>query len=138
MGGKGTKESATVSAVVKQTFQREGGVFEACDAPGQANSAVFEDDGETAYFYAVDLTRSDNTILDAVDVSNAANVTDRDRPPTRPVIWSDDGTQCALLINRYRTWAAAFRASSPELNVEALNDWSGAVIGPDQSKPIWS
>jgi hypothetical protein len=138
MGGKSTKESATMSAMVEQTFQREGGVFVACDPPEQLNSAVFEDDGESAYFYAVDLTRSDNTILDAVDVCNAANVTDRDRPSTLSIIWSDDGLQCALLINRYRTWAAAFRASSPELNVEALNDWSGALIGPDQSKPIWS
>jgi hypothetical protein len=127
-----------MSAMVEQTFQREGGVFVACDAPGQLNSAVFEDDGETAYFYAVDLTRSGNTILDAVNVYNGANVTDRDRPSTLSIIWSDDGLQCALLINRYRTWAAAFRASSPELNVEALNDWSGALIGPDQSKPIWS
>jgi hypothetical protein len=65
MGGKSTKESATMGAMVGQTFQPGGGVFAACDAPGQANSADFEDDGETAYFYTVDLTRSANTILDA-------------------------------------------------------------------------
>lgn len=49
----------------EETFRLGSDVFFAEDAPGGQHSAFFEDDGETGYFYAVDLTRPDNVILDA-------------------------------------------------------------------------
>jgi hypothetical protein len=64
-------------------------------------SAFFEDDGETGYFYALDLTRSDNMIVDAVQIYNVANVSDRERASSISILWSADGMKCALLINDY-------------------------------------
>jgi len=71
------------------------------DAPSGRFGAFFEDEGETGYFYALDLTRSDDRILDAVHIYNVANVIDRDRLSHLSVVWSADETKCALLINGY-------------------------------------
>jgi len=40
--------------------------FVASDDPGYRYGVFFEDDAETGYFYAVDLTRLENRVLDAV------------------------------------------------------------------------
>jgi hypothetical protein len=41
---------------------------------------VFEDDGATGYFYALDTSRADNPIIDALHIYNVAAVTDRHLP----------------------------------------------------------
>ena len=99
-----------MSARVEQTFQPGGEVFVATDAPGRPNSLFFEDDGETANFYAVDLTRSEHMIADTVQVYNVANVTDRDRPSTLSIVRSEDGLKCTLLINGFPHAAFDFPA----------------------------
>ena len=96
--------------MAEQTFQPGDCVLLLCDAPGGSVSASFEDDGETGYFYAIDLTRTDNMILDAVHVYNVTNVSDRDRPLTVSIEWSEDGFKCALLINGYPHAAFDFSA----------------------------
>ncbi len=72
-----------------------------CDSPDGRHSAFFEDEGETGYFYALDLLRTHNMILDAVHIYNVANVVDRDKPSQVEIVWSADGLKCALLINDY-------------------------------------
>lgn len=72
-----------------------------CDSPDGRHSAFFEDDGETGYFYALDLSRTPDRILDAVHIYNVANVVDRDRPSKVDIVWSEDGSKCALLINAH-------------------------------------
>jgi hypothetical protein len=62
---------------------------------------VFEDEGTTGYHYAVDFTRGDNSILDAMHIYNAAQVTDRQVPSLVQIIWSRDGLKSALMINKY-------------------------------------
>lgn len=62
---------------------------------------VFEDDGETGYFYALDTSRADNPILDALHIYNVASVSDRDLPSTVQIVWSQDDRKAALLINKY-------------------------------------
>jgi hypothetical protein len=71
------------------------------DAPSGQWSAFFEDDGETGYFYAVDVERPSDNILDAVHIYNVSNVVDGDRPSTVSIAWSEDESKCALLINAY-------------------------------------
>jgi hypothetical protein len=66
-----------------------------------SNGVVFQDDGETGYFYALDLTKSDDQIVDALHIYNVGSVTDRHLPSTLCIIWSEDGTKAALLINGY-------------------------------------
>ena len=72
-----------------------------CDSPDGRHSAFFEDEGETGYFYALDLLRTPDMILDALHIYNVSNVVDRDRPSQVDIVWSEDGLKCALLINDY-------------------------------------
>jgi len=64
-------------------------------------AVVFEDDGNTGYFYALDTANQDQMILDALHIYNAENVTDRDQPSIARIIWSASGEQAALIINDY-------------------------------------
>ena len=64
-------------------------------------AVVFEDDGETGYFYGLDTTRADNPILDALHIYNVNNVTDKDIPSNLEIVWSTDGLKSALVINLY-------------------------------------
>ena len=73
------------------------------ESPSQPFVAVFEDDGETGYFYALDSTRGAETqIVDAVHIYDVEGVTDRHMfPSTIQIVWSRDGHSAALLINDY-------------------------------------
>jgi hypothetical protein len=71
----------------------------ASDSPSSRFSAVFEDDGETAYFYAYDRGKSTQPILDALHIYNVQNVIDRDGDSEAQIIWSPDGLKAGLLIN---------------------------------------
>ncbi|MEO1037473.1 MAG: DUF2251 domain-containing protein [Pseudomonadota bacterium] len=64
-------------------------------------AVVFEDDGQTGYFYALDLSNDENMILDALHIYDVAIVTDKDRPSEAKIVWSTSGDKVALLINEY-------------------------------------
>jgi hypothetical protein len=63
--------------------------------------AVFEDDGSTGYFYALDITRPDNPIVDALHVYDVERVADRDLPCQLHIVWSADGLKAVLFLNSY-------------------------------------
>ncbi|MCB1020562.1 MAG: DUF2251 domain-containing protein [Acidobacteria bacterium] len=63
-------------------------------------ASFFEDDGETGYFYAMDLGQ-DGKIVDAVQIYDVKSVVDRTRESGVEIIWSADGLKSMLLINRY-------------------------------------
>lgn len=71
---------------------------------------MFEDDGETGYFYGLDTRLGDEPILDALHVYNVDGVRDRERPNEVDVVWSEDGLRAALLINGYAHAAFDFGA----------------------------
>ncbi len=62
-------------------------------------SAVFEDDGETGYFYAQDKNQDGNPIVDALGIYNVADVNDRGAPNRAQICWSEDGLKAALVIS---------------------------------------
>lgn len=68
-------------------------------APAGTYLAVFEDDEDTGYFYALDTSVADQPIQDAVHIYNAANVVDSAEPSIVKVGWSQDSTKVVLLIN---------------------------------------
>lgn len=70
-------------------------------SPKNAFMVVFEDNGETGYFYGLDRNQEDNPILDALHIYNVADVTDRHVPSQAQVVWSGDGNKALLLINSY-------------------------------------
>jgi hypothetical protein len=128
----------------EHTFQVGSDVFVAEDAPGGRYSAFFEDDGETGYFYAVDLGKPNNTILDAVHIYNVAKVLDRDRPSTLTIVWSEDGSKCALLINGHAHAAFDFaakrgycRTNFPNFANEAEGSWSKSDHGWSDDAVSW-
>ena len=85
--------------------------FYASDSPTSSFSGVFEDDGQTGYFYAYDRAApNDARILDACHIYNVTNIVDRDRPSEVEVIWTDDGMKAALLINDYAHAVIDFEA----------------------------
>ena len=59
---------------------------------------VFEDDGDTAYFYAV---HQENGILDALGIYDVQDVADKNIPNEINIIWNEDCTVAALDINGY-------------------------------------
>jgi len=70
-------------------------------APAGTFSAVFEDDGDTGYFYGLDNAKGEQPIVDALHIYNAHEVTDRHIPSTAQIVWSGSGQQVALFINDY-------------------------------------
>lgn len=71
------------------------------DAPLGCYAVVFEDDGDTAYFYAMDMSVAEQPIQDAVHIYNVANVSDRTTPSVVKIAWSEDALKAVLLINDY-------------------------------------
>ena len=70
------------------------------DSPVGRYATVFEDDGETGVFYAVDTDVEDaNPVQDALLVYVVADVTDAELASTLEIGWSDDGLKALLLIN---------------------------------------
>lgn len=89
------------SAVTKDTIRvGEERVVESGSPVGRYR-AVFEDDGKTGYFYALDTARPGNPIVDALHVYDAARVADRERACQLPIVWSADGLKAALFLNSY-------------------------------------
>jgi len=70
------------------------------DSPAGRYAVVFEDDGESGLFYAIDTDVEDaNPVQDALLVYVAADVTDAALESTLEIGWSDDGRKALLLIN---------------------------------------
>lgn len=76
--------------------------FNASDSVSKKYSVVFEDDGETGYFYAI--LREDNgdqPILDAMHIYNVRDVVDKNKSSEIKIFWSKDGLKSVLVINDY-------------------------------------
>ena len=70
------------------------------DSPGGRYAVVFDDDGATGFFYAVDTdVEEGNPVQDALQVYAVADVTDAHLPSVLEIGWSGDGLKALLLIN---------------------------------------
>lgn len=87
--------------VAEQEFQPGQAVTIMGPSPSTPYSAVFEDDGDTAYFYGLDSRQAEQPILDALHVYNVKDVRDKGRQSLAQVVWSADGLRVALFINDY-------------------------------------
>lgn len=70
-------------------------------SPATVFGVVFEDDGDAGYFYALDTSRGEDPVVDALHIYDVARIADRDIPSNVQIVWSGDGLKAALLINRY-------------------------------------
>ncbi len=110
------------------------------DAPEGHLTAVFEDDGDSGYFYALDNSVEGNAIQDAVHIYNVANVADREKPSKITIGWSLDHQKVVLLINDYPHAIFDFvekqgycRTGFPPPNTEGVwspggHEWSETAI----------
>ena len=89
------------SAVTKETLSVGVETVVQSDSSITRYHAVFEDDGQTGYFYALDTEKPDNPIIDALHIYNVQSVTDKDKRSELHIIWSGDGMKAALFINSY-------------------------------------
>jgi hypothetical protein len=90
---------ATIAAREKITVGNE--TFIEGVSPVSHFSVVFEDNGETGYLYACDLSRSGDYIVDAMHIYNVENVSDKHLPSEVVIAWSADGSKAGLWINEY-------------------------------------
>ena len=86
---------------VHHTFQPGDKSYVDSTSPLGSVATVFEDDGDTGYFYALARSGEDMQILDAVQIYVTRNVADRHKPSELAIIWSADGMKAALFINDY-------------------------------------
>ena len=72
-------------------------------SPAGGIAVVFEDDGDTGYFYAATLKGDGgiDRLVDALHIYNVANIVDRDKPSRIQIGWSANGQAAVLLINRH-------------------------------------
>ena len=68
-------------------------------SPSQPFSTVFEDDGGTGYFYALDHRGQENPIVDALCIYTVATFAEADREHSVQICWSDDGMKSGLLVD---------------------------------------
>ena len=68
-------------------------------SPSGAYAAVFEDDGETGYFYALDPADTAQAIQDALHIYNVQQVQDRHQVSDVRIGWSSDSQAVLLAIN---------------------------------------
>jgi hypothetical protein len=71
-------------------------------SPGGASMTVFEDDGDTGYFYALDVAREHGEkIVDAIHIyTTTEDFGDDHRDPILArIVWSDDGKRSGLEID---------------------------------------
>ena len=69
------------------------------DTPDGSRGVVFEDDGETGYFYARDYAVRDRLFVDALHIYNVQGVTDGEKPCRVKIIWTRGFSAAALMIN---------------------------------------
>jgi hypothetical protein len=73
--------------------------FLSSESPKGAWRAIFEDDGETAYFYACRAAKSGVEILDALQICQSPHRGDHGSPSsTTRIVWSSDGLKAGLVI----------------------------------------
>jgi hypothetical protein len=108
------------------------------NSPITQYAVVFEDDGEIAYLYGLDKSRTETPILDALHIYNVADIKDRNVQSLIQIKWSADGLKAVLLINNYPHAAFDFaqkrgycRTNFPPSNPKFTNhshEWSDEIL----------
>ena len=104
-----------------------------CPSPKTSFGVVFEDDGETGYFYARDYSRPEHYFVDALHVYDVAAVVDPERPSQVRIIWSRDFMVAALLINQlphvmFHFGECCGYAKRPFPDVDPKSGWTHQVL----------
>jgi len=72
-----------------------------CPSPKTSFAVVFEDDGETGYFYGLDVENKKQPVLDSLHIYNVKDVLDPNVSVKVEISWSEDGLKSRLAINDF-------------------------------------
>ena len=72
-----------------------------CPSPQTSYAVIFEDDGETGYFYGLNLENKKQPVLDALHIYDVRDVLDPNVTIKLEIIWSEDGLKSGLTINGF-------------------------------------
>lgn len=72
-----------------------------CPSPKTSYAVIFEDDGETGYFYGLNLDNQKQPVLDRLHIYNDEDVLDQKVSVKVEIIWSEDGLKSGLSINGF-------------------------------------
>jgi hypothetical protein len=72
-----------------------------CPSPKTSFAVAFEDDGETGYFYGLDLENKKQPILDSLHIYNVKDILDPNVSVQVDITWSEDGLKSRLAINGF-------------------------------------
>jgi len=72
-----------------------------CPSPKTSFAVVFEDDGETGYFYGLDVENKKQPVLDSLHIYNVKDVLDPNVSVKVEISWSEDGLKSCLAINDF-------------------------------------
>jgi len=69
-------------------------------SPHYPNAVVFEDDGETGFFYILDRSKSENQIIDAIHIYDVLRLRkEGTEEAVVKIAWSDDGMRACLYLD---------------------------------------
>lgn len=90
-----------LSVLVEQHLIGKANHFGA-HSPEKENLVVmFEDNGETGYFYAMDLNHLEQPVVDSLYVYGVDAIENREQPRQFQLCWDETGTMGFLVINGY-------------------------------------
>ena len=90
------------------------------------NAVVFEDNCDTGYFYATNIS-TNMKILDGLHIYNVADVIDKHIPSTLKILWTEELEKAYLSINNYYHLVFDFHDCAGYCRngfPEARNTWS--------------
>ena len=110
-----------------------------CPSPKTSFAVVFEDDGETGYFYGLDVENKKQPVLDSLHIYNVKDVLDPNVSVKVEISWSEDGLKSRLAINDFphavfdfESRKAYCRANQPRPDRRFTNShkWSEDALEP--------
>lgn len=94
---------------------------------------VFEDDGNTGYFYARDYRVTETLFVDALHIYNVGEMTDLERSVQLKIIWTRDFAAAALLFDQQPQAVFHFGrrcgyAADPFPKPDAKSSWNHSAM----------
>ena len=90
-----------IKYVAEEKFKIGNEAVIEADSPQGSFVAVFEDDGSTGYFYAVDTASRDPVIQDAVHIYSIGGDVERGKEGVAKIGWTSDSQKAALVIDNH-------------------------------------
>jgi hypothetical protein len=126
---------------VNQSFTPGGRDLIESKSPAGGIGVVFEDDGKTGRFHAIDVNNPDRP-LDTLDVYSVSQIPKRDKGPALVIIWSTDGQSALLMVGgipqaafNFSTKRGFCQFNSPAPNpawTKFSHKWDFAALAPFQ------